>query len=153
MNDHPRRTAQLVVFVLAVALSACAGTGGLGSVAKTTQLREGMTAAEVQQLLGSPASAQRGEHGMIWTYSLHEYFKGWVSHHLLLAGEPPLLRAWLADEAEYQRSQAMWLRALATLPPARAGGSARSGKPAGADDCKGGSVEDRTNCHLSNMPQ
>ena len=127
--------------LMAAALAGCAGTGGLGSVARTTQLQTGMSEAQVQQLMGTPASVQRGESGAIWKYSLHEYYKGWVSHHLLFAGEPRRLQAWAADEAEYQRNQAMWLQALANAP------SANSGRKApGTDDCSRGSWEDRTFC-------
>ena len=133
---------------LAVTLAGCAGTGGLGSVSKTTQLQQGMSEGQVHLLLGAPGRVQMGAQGAIWTYSLHEYFKGWVSHHLLFAGEPRQLQAWVADEAEYQRQQAQWLRVLSALPAAPAAGkSAHPGRRGGgADDCKRGSQEDRIFC-------
>lgn len=133
---------------LAVTLAGCAGTGGLGSVSKTTQLQQGMSEAQVQVLLGAPGRVQTGSQGAIWTYSLHEYFKGWVNHHLLFVGEPRQLQAWAADEAEYQRQQAQWLRVLSALPTAPAAGKhAPQGRRGGsADDCKRGSQEDRIFC-------
>lgn len=131
----------LVSIFLAAALAACAGTGGLGSVARTTLLQPGMSEAQVQQLMGTPASVQRGEGGAIWKYSLHEYFKGWVTHHLLFSGEPRRLQAWAADEAEYQRNQAMWLQALASTS-----GANTARKAPGANDCSRGSTEDRIFC-------
>jgi hypothetical protein len=134
----------------ALMLAACAGVGGLGSVARTAELRPGMSPAQVQALLGAPAATQRGEHGVIWKYSLHEYYKGWVSYYLLLAGEPAQLQQWVADEAEYQRNQQMWLQVLATMPAAQAGGG-RASSGSGAQDCRRGSVEDRTACTMTEL--
>jgi hypothetical protein len=142
---------------LAVTLAGCAGTGGLGSVSKTTQLQQGMSEVQVQQVLGAPGRVQMGAQGAIWTYSLHEYFKGWVSHHLLFAGEPRQLQAWVADEAEYQCQQAQWLKMLSAMPaPAPAAKPSASGRPvgsAGHDDCQRKYYEDRIACLQAQIPR
>lgn len=138
----------LLVILLSLALTACAGTGGLGSVTKTTQLQSGMTEAQVQQLMGKPASVQQGATGAIWKYSLHEYYKGWVNHYLLFAGEPRRLQEWAADEAQYQRSVALWVPILNSLPSAAsaAGLKPSTGAKTGNANCNQRYTEDRMAC-------
>jgi hypothetical protein len=124
---------RVVIALAMIALAACAGTGGgLNSVTKTNRLLPGMSPQEVKKLLGDPASAQFVGEQLVWKYSLHENWKGFVPHYLVFAEEPPVLKRWFADEAEYQRQQAMWMQALqpalaATPAAAPAGNGARSG--------------------------
>ena len=133
----------------AMLLAGCAGVGGLGSIQATQQLRQGMTPAEVQQLLGPPGSTQNLGDATVWRYSLHEYFKGYVPHYLAFAGDPPVLRAWVANEEEYLRNQAMWAQALEPLvtPATSSPGSSAPGATGGqGDSCEEGTVEDRVEC-------
>jgi hypothetical protein len=109
-----RTSFALIALTVAALLGACAGTagGGLNTVAKSNQLLPGMSIAEVKTLLGSPSQTQFVSERMVWKYSLHEYWKGWVPYYLVFSSEPPALERWYADEGEYQRQQAMWLQAL-----------------------------------------
>lgn len=125
---------RMCVLVLASILGACAGTGGgLNSMSKTNALLPGMSVAEVKALLGPPTSTQFVGERLVWKYALHEYWKGWVPYYLVFAEEPPALARWYADEVEYQRQQALWLRALPqgtqTAPPAA--GAAAPARSAG----------------------
>ena len=134
---------QRLVGALAAAmlLTGCAGTGGLGSIQATQQLRPGMTLAEVQQLLGTPGSTQRLGEFTVWKYLLHQHYKGWVPYYLAFAGEPPTLRVWVADEAEYLRNQAMWMQALQPMVM-----PAPNVVDKGRHNCNQRFVEDRIHC-------
>jgi hypothetical protein len=111
-----------------------------------------MSPAQVQAVLGAPGSVQQGEAGQVWKYSLHEYYKGWVPHYLLFTGEPRALRSWVADEAEYRRTQEAWGQALKpALDRAAQQRAGNTGRAAGGSNCQRGTVEDRTACNLAEL--
>jgi len=140
--------------LLVLALASCAGTGGgLGSVAKTAQLAEGMKPAEVLKVLGEPSQVHKVGGHVVWKYSLHEYWKGYVPYYLVFDGNGKKLQSWYADEQEYQRQQSLWINALTPMkqqqkqPANKASGSAND-----QSDCakKYRVYEDRM-CHCYNM--
>ena len=65
----------------------------MNSVTKTSRLLPGMSPQEVKKLLGDPASTQFIGELLVWRYSLHENWKGFVPHYLVFAEEPPVLKA------------------------------------------------------------
>ena len=73
----------IVLALVATGLIGCAGTGGgLGSVAKTNRLVPGMKPAEVRAVLGDPSQSQFVGDRLVWKYSLHETWKGFVPYYL-----------------------------------------------------------------------
>lgn len=103
----------IVASIFSLLCFGCAGTGGgLGSVAKTNQLMPGMTLTQVQGILGDPSQTQFIAEKLIWKYSLHEPWKGWVPYYLVFDKDVRQLQAWYADEAEYLRQQKLWLQAF-----------------------------------------
>ena len=97
----------------ALVLTACAGTGGgLNAVTKTNDLVPGMTVPQVKNLLGDPSQTQFVGDKMVWKYSLHEPWKGFIPYYLIFAGEPLSLQRWYADEAEFIRQQRYWMQAF-----------------------------------------
>lgn len=130
----------ILVTVTATLLGACAGTGGgMNSVAKTNRLVPGMSVADVKTLLGEPSQTQFVQQKMVWKYSLHEYWKGFVPYYLVFSSEPPALERWYADEAEYQRQQALWMQAMPAQQPAARGkpesGSGKASSSAATEAC------------------
>jgi hypothetical protein len=124
----------------ATLLGACAGAGGsLNSVAKTNRLQPGMSVADVKAVLGEPSQTQFVSEKMVWKYSLHEYWKGFVPYYLVFSSEPPALERWYADEAEYQRQQAMWMQVVSQQQQAArdksAGGTGKSSPNAATEAC------------------
>ena len=120
--------------MMTLCLCACAGTGGgLDSVSKTNRLLPGMGLGEVKALLGAPSQTQFVGEKLVLKYSLHEYWKGWVPYYLVFGDEPPALQRWYADEAEYQRQQALWMQVVTPMQSSNnAGGAAASGTGAGS---------------------
>jgi len=141
--------------LLVLAIASCAGTGGgLGSVAKTQQLAQGMKPAEVLRVLGEPSQVQQVGGHVVWKYSLHEYWKGYVPYYLVFDGNGKKLQSWYADEQEYQQQQSLWIKALTPKmqqqhkqPAGKASGSASD-----QSDCakKYPVWEDRM-CHCHNV--
>jgi len=104
-----RMTALLGTLLVLVAWG-CAGTSlEMNSVEKTGQLYPGMMHPDVVKLLGKPKSVQFVGDKVILKYSLHEYWKGWVPYYMVFEKRTGKLQEWYADEAEYQRNQAMWM--------------------------------------------
>lgn len=123
------RTLVLMLAVVSLLLG-CAGTGGgLGSVEKTKHLAVGMKTSQVVALLGEPLESQAGPNKLIWKYSLHEYWKGFVPYYLVFERSSGRLRSWYANEAEYARQQELWLRALTPVQK-------NQGQKSPDDDCK-----------------
>jgi hypothetical protein len=99
-----------------LAIASCAGTGGgFGSVAKTVHLAEGMKPAEVLKVLGEPSQVQQVGGHVVWKYSLHEYWKGYVPYYLVFDGTGKNLQSWYANEQEYQQQQSLWINALTPM--------------------------------------
>jgi len=98
------------VLALSLLVSGCAGAPlEFNTVEKTAQLRPGMTHEDVVKLLGKPKSVQFTGDKVMLKYSLHEYWKGWVPYYVIFNKGTGKLIEWYADEAEYQRKQAMWM--------------------------------------------
>ena len=103
----------VVIFLLGLFISGCAGTGGgLGSISKTNQLTPGMSPSEVKSVLGEASQTQFIANKWVWKYSLHQYWKGWVPYYLVFGKESQKLEAWYANEAEYMQQQQLWLQAF-----------------------------------------
>ncbi len=110
----------LMVFIFAVTLIVFSGcshlTNELGSISRTTKLSHGMSTTEVVALLGNPSSSEFISDKLIWNYSLHQPWKGWVPYHLVFNKESLKLESWYANEEEYYRQQQLWLQAF---PPSQ----------------------------------
>lgn len=85
------------------------GCASLGSIKKTNQLSPGMTTEQVKSLLGQPSQSQFIQNKIVWKYSLHQYFVGWVPYYLVFDKETQELEAWYANEQEYYQNQQMWM--------------------------------------------
>lgn len=109
--------------------------GGLGSVAKLEQLKSGMLPAQVTAILGAARETRDIEGRAVWTYRLHQYFKGWVPCHLVFETADGPLLAWAIDEAGYLREQQQWMAALAQFQPSASasGGNTQSGNSLNAE--------------------
>lgn len=121
-------------------LGGCAGSGGLGSVSKLSQLQRGMTTGEVKSVLGEPASVQLIDGLPIWRYSLHEYFVGWVPYYFVFNYDNQLV-AWQANMNEYYANQQMMMsviRSLQQSPQAGSGASRGGGVSSGGRAGSGG---------------
>lgn len=99
----------------------------LGAIAKLQQLRRGMTPAEVTALLGEPKQVEQLGEQRVWSYSLHQWMKGFVPVHLAFDGVAGTLSGWMVDEAQFQRNQAQWMAALAQLQQMTGGGAGGPG--------------------------
>lgn len=101
-----KRVRQLLLVVMAATLllAGCAGFE-FDSGKKITQLREGMSYAEVVALLGQPESTQLDRGRFMARWSLHVMWKGNVPHDLEFNNKTRRLIAWKANEEEYQKSQ------------------------------------------------
>ena len=107
---------RIFIFAISLLLAGCAGTaGGLGSIEKTNQLYPGMTTAQVRSLMGEPSQTQFESDKLVWKYSLHEYWKGFVPYYLVFGRHTGALERWFTNEDEYMRQQQLWLRALTPI--------------------------------------
>ena len=105
-------TLRLLPVILTFLFSGCAGTGGLGSISKTNNLEPGLSTTEVKRVLGEPSQTQFIGNKLIWKYSLHQPWKGWVPYYLAFGKETKKLEGWYASEEEYMRNQQLWLQAF-----------------------------------------
>jgi hypothetical protein len=105
--------------------------GGLGSINKLQQLQSGMLPAHVTAILGGARESQVLAGRTIWSYRLHQYFKGWVPCHLVFESSDGPLLAWAVDEAGFLQEQQQWMAALAQFQSSSgsntAGGDGGSG--------------------------
>ena len=83
----------------------CSGCVGLGTMTKTNQLRLGMTANEVNNVLGAPLEIKTEGDYIILKYSLHQYFVGWVPYYLTLDKNSKTLISWHENKEEYYQDQ------------------------------------------------
>lgn len=83
----------------------CSGCVGLGTITKTNNLRQGMTQNEVKRLLGSPLNTQFEGDYLVWKYSLHQYFVGWVPYYLTFDKNNMALLEWHENKEEYYQDQ------------------------------------------------
>lgn len=104
---------QVLSICLVLFLTSCAGTGGgLGSIAKSNELRPGMSTQEVELTLGKPLQTHFVSNKWVWKYKLHQYWKGYVPYYLVFNKDSQKLEEWYANEAEYMRNQHLWLQAF-----------------------------------------
>lgn len=85
-------------------------------VSVTNKLTPGMTAEQVKALVGEPTQTQFIANKLVWNYSLHQPWKGFIPYYLVFSKENPVLESWYADQNEYFRQQELWLRALQPPP-------------------------------------
>ena len=88
-------------------LSLCLGLMGcatLGTVNKTDNLSQGMSMEQVRSVLGAPDSSELSNNRVVWKYSLHKYFVGWIPYYLTF-NEDNKLVAWAANQAEFYQNQ------------------------------------------------
>jgi len=125
----------ILCFTMLALLAGCAGTGGgFGAIEKTGQLRAGMKPDEVRAILGEPASTQLISEKLVWKYSLHQVWKGFVPYYLVFGRKSQALERWFADEQEYQAQQEYWLKTLGATQPVQ------------SQQKKQGQSSDQTNC-------
>lgn len=127
----------IIAPVLVVLFSGCAGAPlEFNSVEKTKQLYPGMMHPDVVKILGKPKTVQFVGDKVILKYGLHEYWKGWVPYYVVFEKKTGKLKEWYADEAEYQRNQAMWMEVFKgfeeDLKKQAASGGGSSGGGSGA---------------------
>jgi len=122
---------------------------GLGTAARTAQLRPGMEYGQVEALLGKPKSSQTMKGQQVVRWSLHEYGKGWVPYDMVFDAGKKTLLSWSANEKEYQDNQQKWQGMLGTSGntsgEAKAPSSPDTAKPSGAGDITG------KWCYMSNI--
>ena len=85
---------------------------GCASVSTTNQLNPGMSPNEVKNVMGEPSQTQFIAGKLVWKYSLHQPWKGFVPYYLIFRKEDQRLETWYANEAEYMRQQQLWLQAF-----------------------------------------
>jgi hypothetical protein len=101
-----------IIFIIFVSPIGCAGKGlGLGTISKTSYLYPGMSSKEVTNILGNPSHTEFIGNKLVWKYSLHQYWKGWMPFYLAFDKENNL-ESWYADENEYRMNQQLWLQAF-----------------------------------------
>lgn len=109
-----------VFLLLAIVFTGCAGLE-LNTVEKTKQLSPGMTQEEVVKILGEPKSSSVVGDKWVLTYTLHEYWKGWVPYRVEFDKKTKRLASWYADETEYERLQKQMTPSLGTTGAAATG--------------------------------
>jgi hypothetical protein len=81
-NHWPKKGCSMrVIASVVVTLSLLAGCAGIGHVSDTNQLTPGMGAANVRAVMGQPSQTQFVSNKWVWTYSLHEPWKGFVPYY------------------------------------------------------------------------
>ena len=118
------KRAQVLLAVVAFALTAGCASMGMNSVQKLNRLSPGMSSEEVQAILGEPKSSEVQGDKWILKYTLHENWKGFVPYYVVFNKDTRTLESWYADEEEYQRSQARMAETLKPLLEGQAGGGA-----------------------------
>jgi outer membrane protein assembly factor BamE (lipoprotein component of BamABCDE complex) len=97
-------------------LSGCRATVG-----QTRQLSPGMSAAQVQSILGEPSQTQFVSDKWIWKYSLAKWGTDNIPYYLIFNKDTQTLEQWAANEAEFVRNQQMlmqtWGMLNQTFPP------------------------------------
>lgn len=91
-------------------------------VGSTTRLAPGMSTAQVQGVMGGPPSqTQFVADKLVWKYSLHQPWKGFIPYYLFFDRDSQKLEGWVANEAEYVQQQQLWMQTWnqinQTFPP------------------------------------
>jgi hypothetical protein len=120
-----------IVFLCLLTAAACASIG-MNSVQKLNQLSPGMSAEEVQTILGEPSSSELTNDKLVQKYSLHENWKGFVPYFMVFDKNSRRLEAWYEDEEGYQRSQQQMGETFRPLVEGQSSGGVAA--PAGPND-------------------
>ena len=99
------------LFLLIISIAVLSGCGGINAIKKTTYLEPGMKVSEVRNIMGDPISSEFSNGFMVWKYSLHQPWVGWVPHYLAF-DKHRLLVSWKANMGEYFATQELWLQSL-----------------------------------------
>jgi hypothetical protein len=96
-------------------------SGCFTQVGVTNRLAPGMSGAQVQNIMGPPSQTQFVADKWVWKYSLHQPWKGFVPYYLVFNKDSQALEGWVANEAEYQQQQILWMQTWnqlnQTFPP------------------------------------
>ena len=93
---------------------------GCATISQTNDLRPGMQPEQVRAMLGEPKSTQFSGDKIVWKYTFHQMWKGYIPHYLVFDAQTQQLVGWFADQAEFDRDQARWAQfgqALRQLNP------------------------------------
>ena len=86
----------------------CGGCPPTDTIRRTNHLQPGMTPEQVKEVMGEPIQTQFISERIVWKYSLHQSYRGHIPHYLVFEGTPSQLTSWFANQAEYERQQALW---------------------------------------------
>jgi outer membrane protein assembly factor BamE (lipoprotein component of BamABCDE complex) len=114
MGDSFMRT--LLTLSLCIFTSAC-----FTQVGVTNRLTPGMSADQVRSQMGEPSQTQFIADKIVWKYSLHQPWKGFIPYYLVFNKDTQVLEQWAANEAEFARQQQhilqTWSMLNQTFPP------------------------------------
>ncbi len=114
------------IIFLAAGCASSGGGGGFDAIKNTNRLSSGMRPGEVTAILGEPASTQLVADKLVWKYSLHQIWKGYVPYYLVFGRKSQKLEQWFADENEYQAHQKSMLEASQPVQPQKKSSSGSS---------------------------
>lgn len=97
----------LLMIIFAVLISGC----GVNGVKNTTYLAHGMTMQEVRGVMGDPVSSVLSNGFLVWRYSLHEPWVGYVPYNVAFDSNNRLT-GWVANMNQYYATQSLWLETL-----------------------------------------
>jgi hypothetical protein len=78
----------------------------LNSIQLTSQLRPGMTYAEVESILGKPRSSQVVDNKWIARYNLQEMWKGYIPYDMVFNASDQTLISWAENKQAWEENQA-----------------------------------------------
>lgn len=89
-------------------LTGCSSTKtmALNSIELTSQLRPGMSYAEVESILGKPKSSQVIDDKWIARYNLQEMWKGYIPYDMVFNASDQTLVSWSENKKAWEESQA-----------------------------------------------
>jgi hypothetical protein len=80
-------------------------TLALNSVKLTSQLRPGMTYAEVEKILGKPKSSQMADDKWIARYTLQEMWRGYIPYDMVFKAKDQTLISWNENTKAFEEKQ------------------------------------------------
>jgi len=96
----------LISFSLSLYKCSSTKTMGLNSIQLTSQLRPGMSYAEVESILGKPKSSQVVEDKWIARYNLQEMWKGYIPYDMIFNSKDQTLISWSENKKAWEENQA-----------------------------------------------
>jgi len=106
------KTRQLQFILLLISASyvicSCGSTKtmALNSIQLTSQLRPGMSYAEVENILGKPKSSQVVDDKWIARYNLQEMWKGYIPYDMVFDAKNQTLISWAENKKAWEENQA-----------------------------------------------